>query len=163
MKIGYVPLLLLLSSVLLTGCVTRREYDALAQERNELAAQAESLGREVDSLRSDVSELQEYIREQVEENDQLRQELDEAKRETERQRRQIEEYIRDLEELKEKNRTGLSFPSAQQFQDTLPMWSGGNWRTGWDEALGGFLSGVGNPLGIVREADEGNGRATPRQ
>ncbi len=102
----------LLAALLLTGCVSRGDYDALAREREELSVRAEELAREIESLKGDVAQLQSYAKDLHEENESLREALDAAKKEAEAQRKKIEEFVRLVEELEAQNRSTLpQFPS----------------------------------------------------
>ena len=119
-----------LLGLLLTGCVARSEYDALAQERETLQTQVTALSQELDGLKSDVAELQRYTKELVEENDELRTALDEAEKEAAAQQQKIDAFVKTVEELEAQNRATLPplpsvplLPGAEDVQNVMDAFS----------------------------------------
>lgn len=53
-------MIMLLAMLALPGCVSKKEYDALLEERNQLQAQVESLQGTVSELEQNVTSLQDY-------------------------------------------------------------------------------------------------------
>ena len=123
----------LLCAVLLTGCVSRSSYDALAQEREALQTQVEKLASELENAKDDIAELQSYTKELVEENNGLRDELVEAKKQVAEQQQRIDAFVKTVEELQEQTRSALpslpplpsvpSLPSGEGVQGALDTFS----------------------------------------
>ena len=138
---------LLLGALLLCGCVSRGEYDALLRERDRWKESAEALEQELGSLRDDVAELPDYVRQLHEENDGLREALVEAKKEGEKQRKELGELAALVEELKKQTAPSLpALPDLIPSAPELPRIPADGGARQAIEAIEGLLQRFGIPL-----------------
>ena len=113
----------LLSVLLLSGCVSQKKYDALAAERDSLAAECEELRTTVETLRGQIGELETsaeelraYIAGQTDEINELRDALESAKGLSKQQQETVDELVAALDVLKERT---PALPSGEQLHQAV--------------------------------------------
>ena len=72
----FLPIIVLATSLLLSGCVTQKDYDALLAERDSLQAEVNKLNEDVQTLQEYSAGLQEEIAAQEEQIDLYEKELE---------------------------------------------------------------------------------------
>ena len=113
----------LLSVFLLSGCVSQKEYDALAAERDSLAAECEELRTTAEKLRGQIGELETsaeelraYIAGQTDEINELRDALKAAEGLSQQQQETVDELVAALDVLRER---APALPSGEQLHQAV--------------------------------------------